>query len=354
LSQRFYLSRLVSEPGLNRYDQSILAKHFRSSLDGVSGSERIAQMVDFVYSQSSIQFRYSEIDLSSASEREDWYAAQNAATWQLSCRVLERLFGDQRSPTHCDALIVVSSSYNGFPALSRRLQDRFVFPLEAYCLDLTGGGCGGPTQGLAVAQSLLESGSARSVCIVCVDTMGTFSHLRRHRSVPSMEQVVAHCLASDGAAALILSSAPDASDHFSYRHCRLRTRLWPHTLDQNAYSADADNQPYLSVGTAIRHKVADELALMLDESSRHEPMFIHPGGVAVMKRLLVNYPDLREPIERAIAMIVRHGNVGSPSVLWVLRDALESGCQVTPRCHLVALAPGIVSTHLVFSDTSIN
>jgi alkylresorcinol/alkylpyrone synthase len=348
-SDRFFLQHLVVEPGSHCLTQPETAAELRNRLAELADAKSALQLLEFVYTQSAIEKRYFEFLPAEAAARTDWYRAHNEATYALAARALDRLFQETSGPT-CDGLVVATSSYNGFPALSRRLQARFRLPLEAPCFDIAGLGCGAPTHALAVAHALLEQGTCRTVCVLAADTMGTFSHMRRHLVAPSMPQLVAHCLASDAAAALLLSRMSGERPAFSYAGCRLKSRLWPESLDQNDYAADEHNQPFMLVGPAIRHRVGEELELLLGAEGLQGPVVMHPGGAAVMRRLRDRHPGMGRAIDLALSVIVSHGNVGAPSVLWVLEEALRTGAELSPTFNLVALAPGIVSTGLLFHD----
>lgn len=340
-----FFERLVVEPGAHSVSQRDTAAEMRRRLDGVPGAKSALQMVELVYMQSAIEQRYFEIAPGEAEARSDWYRAQNEATYSLSARALQRLLSGV-PPSSCDGLVVASSSYAGFPALSRKLQTRFGLSPSALCFDVAGLGCGASTHAFSLAHGLIERGSCRRVCVVSADAMGSFSMLRRHIRAPSMPQLVAHALASDAAAAFLLSAEPAGGEGFSFEGTSLTSRLWADALDQNDYTADEDNQPFLLVGQAIRHRIGEELDKILDEQALRGPLILHPGGAAVMRKVRERHPELGPWVDLALSVMIAHGNVGSSSPLWVLLRALETGVHLTPSFHLVAMAPGIVSTCL--------
>jgi predicted naringenin-chalcone synthase len=177
--------------------------------------------------------------------------------------------------------------------------------------------------------------------------MGTHGAARRHVAPPSLSQLVAHCLASDGAAALVLGEPPSMTRPLlSFRTAQLINRLWPDALDLNDFTADSDNQPFMSVGKRIRDRVVPELEPLLDDVARAQPILFHPGGAALMKLIAERWPDLAPTIAISSAVLERHGNLGSSSVLWVLAEAQARAAPLTPRLRLAALGPGIVTTVL--------
>jgi predicted naringenin-chalcone synthase len=161
-----------------------------------------------------------------------------------------------------------------------------------------------------------------------------------------MAQVVAHCLASDGAGALVVGRDPGQRPLLSFSSAQLHNRLWSRSLDLNDFTADGDNQPFMAVGKEIRSRVVQELEPLLGDDVVREPILFHPGGAALMTLIGERWPVLADTIALSSGVLERHGNLGSSSVLWVLAEALARSVPLTPRLRLAALGPGIVATLL--------
>lgn len=347
-SLRFYLRGLALSKGTHRYSQERLAQEMRTHLAHLPGAHSVGQIINFIFSHSGIHYRHFEMMLDEIDARRDWYRLVNEAVESMASRAVEMLCQKDPSVTSCDGLVVVSSSYAGFPSLGRRLQVRFGFPLTAPCYDLTGLGCAGPTQALTLAQALIEQGSCRNVCVVCADAMGTHAQARHHNRLPSTAQLVAHCLASDGAAAFSIGRDPGPAPQLRYVASRLTSRLWEGALDQNDLTADEDNEPFVSVGKGIRERLIPEFGRLLDADARTIPLLVHPGGTALMRQLKEYYPELTTAADLSLSVLFEHGNLGAPSVLWVLDRALRTRLHLSPSFRMVALGPGIVTTSLLF------
>jgi predicted naringenin-chalcone synthase len=344
-----HIRQLATVAGAHTYAQARLADELHAELEPLGDARAVAQLVRFVYAHSAIVERHLEVPLEEARRRDDWVRLVNEATLSLCLRSLGELFAGEGAPpaSACDGLVAVSSSHAGFPGLTRLIQERLGFPLDALTFDLGALGCAGPTQGLYLATTLVATGACRNVCLVCVDAMGTHGAARRHRRAPSMAQVVAHCLASDGGAALVISKDPGPRPLLSFRAAMLRNQLWPGALDLNDFTADEDNQPFMSVGKEIRNRIVEELAPTVeDPAARGSPILFHPGGAALMKLLAERWPELADSIALSCAVLAQHGNLGSSSLLWVLAEAMARRETLAPRLRLAALGPGIVSTLL--------
>ena len=343
-----HLQELATVAGRHTFPQAQLADRLHAELERIEGAGPVAQVVRFVYLHAAIAERHLEVDPDECRSRGDWYRLVNEATLSLAERALARLFGSGRSvpAVRCDGLVVVSSSFGGFPGPTRLLQEKHGFPRHALAFDLGALGCAGPTQGLGLAATLIAQGQCENVCLLCVDAMGTHGAARRYAKPPSMAELVAHCLASDGAAALVVGRQPGPRPLLSFASAQLRNQLWPQSLDLNDFTADGDNQPYMAVGKEIRSRVVAELEPLLDGAARAEPILFHPGGAALMKLLGEKWPELAGTLALSSGVLERHGNLGSSSVLWVLAEALARSRPLTPRLRLCALGPGIVSTLL--------
>jgi alkylresorcinol/alkylpyrone synthase len=341
----------MTEPALvageHTESQPALAALMDAQLAECDAPARLRQQASFVYQRAGIAQRHFELPLSEAPRRGDWYRAVNESAERLGVRVLEQLAPDVVAD--CDGLVCVSSSHAGFPSLSRVLQSTMGLRADALCFDLGGLGCAGPTHGLFMAHGLVQSGACERVCMLCVDVMGTQGTLRRHRTAPSLGQIVAHCLASDAGAAMIVSRQRPEGAALGYERAELVSQLWPASLDQNDLNACEDNQPFLAVGRGIRTRIVSEVAALFDELEGSN-LLLHPGGQALMAALGDAHPELAESIAISSSVLGDHGNVGSSSLLWVVDQALARDFELAPRCTLFALGPGIVSTALTLSE----
>lgn len=351
MTQRIHLAGLVVEPGSTTHTQAELEARMRASISHLEDAALLRRTVSVVYGRSEIDTRHVEVPLDELSERDDWYLAVNQAAKWLSERTLRRLFQSVPEGEKVDALVTVSSSHSGFPSLSREIQEGLGIPLDAVCYDITGLGCAGPTQGLYLGHLLLQQPHIENVAVVAVDVMATHGQARRFDQAPYMEQIVAHCLASDGAAGALLSKTERDTDLLTFEGCELYTRMWPDALDLNYFSATSDNQPFLAVGKDIRTRLLEETKEFFGERIPEEPLFMHPGGAALMNRLAQAQPGLRPSINVSNAILRENGNLGAPSVMWVLERALREGCDIEPALTLFALGPGIVTTALRLTET---
>lgn len=340
MSDRAWCQALSTELGKHTHAQQFLADRLREKLAPLPNSRPSTQLLGFIYERSEVRKRHVEADLGEVDARSDWRRLVNEATISLARRALAGL-GDL---SDVGAFVVVSTSFAGFPSLSRVLQERVGMPLSAVCYDLTGLGCAGPTQGLHMAQTLLDAGHG-PVCLLFVDVMGTHGQCRQWTSLPEVGETVAHCLASDGAAAMRIGRVPGASPVFGYDSVSLKTRLWAESLEENDYNTSADGQPFMAVGKQIRTRLAEETAEFFTDEVRAGQILLHPGGIALMKLVRESYPDLSDTVELSTEVLRDHGNIGSASVLFVLREALRCG-DLASTVHLFALGPGIVTTML--------
>src|SRR5262249_6259917 len=103
----------------------------------------------------------------------------------------------------------------------------------------------------------------------------------------------------------------------------------------------------------IRGRLASECDKLLTDEVRSRPLFIHPGGLALMKVIADHYPDLGDSARCSLSVLEQNGNVGSPSVLFVLSEALRRGLPFTPSLQVLGIGPGMVMTLARFHDTSV-
>jgi predicted naringenin-chalcone synthase len=343
--QIYYVRQIASTMGKHHYSQEHLAEEMRARIrySDLPNTESITQMVYYIYSRSGIKKRHIELELSQINSRKDWIKLVNEATLMLCERVLTNLFSSDVKASDCDGFIVVSSSYTGFPGITRQLQEKFGFPMEALCYDMSALGCAGIPHSLFLAHTLIKTGRCKQVCIMSADALGTHGESRQHNITPTMSQIVAHCLPSDSAAGIIISSKAGDKPIFSYRDCHLDTKLWSNSLDWNVMSATEDNQPYVNVGKEIRTRLLEEVEQFFTPEILEQPIFLHHGGDALMKVVSEKYPQLSDFMKLSTSEFQSNGNIGPSTVLWILHRALEREMPISPCFRLVAFGPGKVT-----------
>jgi 3-oxoacyl-[acyl-carrier-protein] synthase-3 len=128
--------------------------------------------------------------------------AAGETTLDLACHAGELLFDTGVDKAGIDALILVTQSpVSPLPATACRLQDRLGLGRNCMAFDVNQG-CSGFVYGLAIGASLIESGVAARVLLVCSETYSKYigKHDRTCRPV-----------FGDGAAATVLSRRAGAA-----------------------------------------------------------------------------------------------------------------------------------------------
>ena len=112
-------------------------------------------------------------------------------------------------PQELDWVIATSETHHDYPALAAQLHSRLLARENCGALDV-GGGCLGLLNALAVAQSLIASGGARTVAVVTADA---------HSRTLTPERVAGEFggLFGDGASAFLLRREENALGGFGYQ-----------------------------------------------------------------------------------------------------------------------------------------
>lgn len=217
-----------------------------------------------------------------------------------------------------DALLVCTCTGYLCPGVSSYVAQQLGLRTDAYLQDLVGLGCGAAIPTLRAADAFLARQPDACVATVAVEVCSAAFYLDDDPGV-----LISACLFADGAAAAIWRRTPgahglrvgDFSTHhkpaerdklrFEQRRGRLRNLLHP-TVPQLA-------------GDAVRRLFAQEQAR---PGARPIARIIaHPGGRDVIDALEAAVPGYDLSASRRI--LRDYGNLSSPSVLFVLEEALR-------------------------------
>jgi predicted naringenin-chalcone synthase len=242
----------------------------------------------------------------------------------LAARAAERALADAHVESKSiDAVIVSTCTGYLCPGLTSYVGERLGLRSEILMLDLVGQGCGAALPNLSTAEALLAARKCERVLSICVEICSAAFCLDDDPGV-----LISACLFGDGAAAAVLSAAPQEGrrrvewkssgsmliptdrDILRFEQCNgmLRNVLAPQVPAKAAALAEKVFHAVLARSGARREQVAGWI--------------LHPGGKDVLLALRGRLGLSSEDVRWSAAVLSEYGNMSSPSVLFVLQAAL--------------------------------
>ncbi len=266
-------------------------------------------------------------------------------------------------PADLDALIVCTCTGYLCPGLSSFIAERTGLRRDTCLLDLAGLGCGAAIPAMRTAAGLLAADPGARIAVLALELCSAAYYMDDDPGV-----IISACLFGDGAAAAVFSAQPSPgrlrfhgfdSFHlpeersglrFENRGGKLRNRL---AQSVPAVAADAVgrlHKRHLSaLHTGIPGGEATRANRQADLESGFPHCVTHGGGRLVLDALT---PALRgAPLAEARAVLRRFGNLSSPSVLFALREHLDTRSPASPprRLWLASFGAGF-SAHSCACD----
>jgi predicted naringenin-chalcone synthase len=231
-------------------------------------------------------------------------------------------------PGSIDQLVTVSCTGFGAPGFDLALVKSLELRPTTGRTHVGFMGCHGALNGLRVASGYVRGGIAERV-LVCATELSSVHF--QYGWDP--DRVVGNSLFSDGAAALVVEAAPAA--HAAGPHLRLmESRSWILPESEDALTWRIGNNGFVMTLSAqvpehIRRHLARVLVPWLGERGlRVEDVkrwAVHPGGPRVLTSVseALGLPETALAASRAV--LSEHGNMSSPTVLFVLERLLREG-----------------------------
>ena len=222
-----------------------------------------------------------------------------------------------------DAILISTCTGYLCPGLTSYVGERLGVRPDALGLDLVGQGCGAALPNLQTAQALVEAGRCKHVLSICVEVCSAACYLDDDAGV-----LISACLFGDGAGAAVLSSAanggrrirwtqsssvtkPDDRDRLRFEQ---KNGLLRNILTPEVPSVAAQHAGDLLNGTLSRSQIA---------RSKINGWILHPGGRDVLLALRERFSLSGQDVRWSENILREHGNMSSPSVLFVLQAALN-------------------------------
>lgn len=282
----------------------------------------------------------------------DWYlqprswpersAVYQQAALELFCQATAAAL-DQAGVTGdaIDAIVTVSTTGISTPSLEARAMSRMGFRPDAIRVPVFGLGCAGGAAGLALATRLARSEPGARVLLVCVELCSVAFRL----DDLSKADVISTAIFGDGAAACVLSSGEGG---FA-RVTGSAEHTWPDSLDMMGWRVDPSGLGVvlaLALPAFVARTIKPAMEVMLAKQSLNLEdvgrFVCHPGGVKVLEAVESAVGLGQGALDHEREVLADHGNMSSPSVLFVLDRARRAG--LSRRSVVTAMGPGFTAS----------
>ncbi len=248
----------------------------------------------------------------------------------LGDTALAKALGSARVlPTDLDALIVCTCTGYLCPGLSSYIAELSGLRTDCELVDLVGMGCGAAIPSLRQAHHLLSGNPNAKVAVIAVEICSAAFYLDDDPGV-----LISACLFGDGAAATIWTgeAGPDypwEAHSFKSLHIPLQRELLRFRNANGYLRNQLSKDVPVEAASNVRSLYDRDFAAGLKEKTIVLP---HTGGRDVLDALESRFPGHEFASSRKI--LRDHGNMSSPSILYVLEHQLKG---LQPEDHALWL-----------------
>jgi alkylresorcinol/alkylpyrone synthase len=243
-----------------------------------------------------------------------------------------------------DTIVTISSTGIATPSLEARVGAALEFKASALRVPVFGRGCGGGVAGLALGTRLARAEPGEIVLVVAVEA----NTLAFRSDRGNKADVISSALFGDGAAACILRQEPNGQKEDALRIGVGAEHTWPNTLDIMGWTVDPAGLGVVlsrSLPRFLELRLAAPMRRFIKKARLTTPRFIcHPGGIKVLDAVETALELQKGTLRDEREVLRGHGNMSSPSVLFVLERAIKRG--IRGSAILAALGPGFTASFL--------
>lgn len=262
-------------------------------------------------------------------------------------------------PRDIGHLVFVSSTGIAAPTVDARLANVLGLRGDLRRTPIWGLGCAGGAAGLARAREFAIAEPGTHVLMIALELCS----LTFQRNDLSKRNLVACSLFADGAAAALVVAderPPAGNGSRPLELVASSSTFWPDTLDVMGWEVDGDGLHVIfarDIPTIVHERVRPGLAEFL---GRHDltietldHLVAHPGGMKVLAAYQQALGLAPTALDHARQVLHDHGNMSSPTCLFVLQRFLEARA-IAPgeTAVLSALGPGFCAEYVLLRATT--
>lgn len=321
----------------------------QSDVLGVLAKARGAALparLEQILGNSGIDQRYLACEADYYLEPRSW-ASRAAIYDRVGTRLAQNAAGDALekaglAPSDIDAIVLISTTGTMTPSIPSRMIEAMGFDQATQTIPVFGHGCAGGVLGLRLANDLAAANGGQNVLLIALELCS----LSYDYSQFDKKNMIATALFADGCAAAVISGKTGQGDAPAFRAFDQKT--WPDTRDMMGWEIGATGFD-LVLARDIPTFVTKDFAPFcdtfleeqeLDKSDLGEPA-CHPGGGRVVEALEEYFAPEIAGIPATRDILRQHGNMSSPTVLFVLENLLQQ--KPDKPILLTALGPGFTA-----------
>ena len=267
--------------------------------------------------------------------------------FEHSIRAIERLGVE---PAEIGTLITATLFSLGVPTLAHRLAEHFGMDPSLDKYHITSVGCASAVPLVRLASQTLRDHPDKYALVVAAESMSSL--LTPATAEDPRAKTVGAAIFGDGcAAALLTLGEGSAGSSPQPRVLDSQVHHIASTLDAVRLEISSGDS-YLHLARELPDLATADLQELVDgflkanglERQAIDHWIVHPGGRRVIERVQETLELSREQVRMSWNALSYHGNVGTPAIMYVLRDTLAQ-CDPRPGEYglLVTVGPGITA-----------
>jgi predicted naringenin-chalcone synthase len=305
---------------------------------GLAGDE----FAERIFERSGVSHRHLEL-----SEEFLDLSLQGRSAWiedDLMRHSIHAVEGLEIDPARVGTLLSASLYSLGGPTLAHRLLEHFRMDAATDKYHLTGVGCASGVPLMRLASQALHAHPGRDALVVSAESMSGI--LTRAKATDPRAKTIGSAIFGDGCAAALVSADPRAGG----------PSILASQVHQVAGTLDAvslrfsDEDTYLHLARELPDLAGAGLAEVVERFlrrhglslSRIDHWMLHPGGRRIIENMQSALGLSDDDAALSWSALAAHGNIGTPSIFYVLKDTIERRAP-EPGEHglLVTIGPGV-------------
>ncbi|MDN7243224.1 3-oxoacyl-[acyl-carrier-protein] synthase III C-terminal domain-containing protein [Planococcus sp. N028] len=248
-----------------------------------------------------------------------------------------------------DAFIFVSSSGMSTPTIDARIMNELRLPPHIKRIPLWGLGCAGGASGISRAHDYCLAYPEAKVLVLCIELCSlTFQHTDRSKS-----NLIGTSLFADGAACALVTGDQVQMAGAGFFIKDTQSTLMQDSEDVMGWDVKDHGLHVVfsrDIPKIIEKWLKPNVDLFLEKIGKTSSDIIHfvahPGGKKVLAAYEKSLGFSNEKTEISRNVLTNYGNMSSPTVLYVLKEFMETRPNRGEEGLLTALGPGFSSEML--------